>query len=570
MFTDFDNKMTFTRRLVLTTIVSCALVSVLLCAVATYQSIQGSNETIAQLKKNLFADYDALIKSEVETAVTMLQMIHERQQKGDLKPEQARVLGANLLRGLRYGKEGYFWTDTVEGVNVVHGALKEKIEGRHRINDQDKKGKYLIQEIIANGKKEGGGYTDYYYPKAGSDVPILKRGYSLEFKPWQWVVGTGNYVDDLDVIIEKEKMNRAAATRREVTILALTGIIAALIAVFGAVASFKKTMTQLGGEPAELASIASKIADGNLMIDFSRNGNNTGVYAEMERMTVKLKGLVSDIKKAATSVASGSEQLSANAEQITKTMHEQSTRATQIATSAEEMSQTIVDIAKNSSEISNSAKNTATIAQKGAGIVGQSVGETKAISETVTTSTNVVQALGERSKQIGKIVSVINEIADQTNLLALNAAIEAARAGEQGRGFAVVADEVRKLAERTAQATSEISQMIGSIQGEVDSTVSSMATTNEKVDSGLKFSTEAGVQLETIVTSVNALQNMVQQIASATEEMSTTSEMISGDIQAVANSSQQISGNSEQMARSSSELARLANNLKQTVDHFKV
>jgi methyl-accepting chemotaxis protein len=181
-----------------------------------------------------------------------------------------------------------------------------------------------------------------------------------------------------------------------------------------------------------------------------------------------------------------------------------------------------------------------------------------------------MQSLGEKSKQIGAIVAVINDIADQTNLLALNAAIEAARAGEQGRGFAVVADEVRKLAERTAKATSEITQMIGSIQDEVDKAVYAMNHTNEKVNVGLQYSVEAGEQLKAIVQSVTSLQSMVQHIASATEEMSTTSEAISGDIQAVAGGAKEISGGSDQIAHSSSELARLAGQLKNIADQFKV
>ncbi len=181
-----------------------------------------------------------------------------------------------------------------------------------------------------------------------------------------------------------------------------------------------------------------------------------------------------------------------------------------------------------------------------------------------------MQTLGEKSTQIGEIVAVINDIADQTNLLALNAAIEAARAGEQGRGFAVVADEVRKLAERTAKATAEISQMIGAIQGEVDNAVHAMNQTNKQVDVGLRYSVEAGEQLESIVSSVSTLQSMIQQIASATEEMSSTSEAISGDIQAVAGGAREISGGAEDIAHASSELAHLSAQLKSIVDRFKV
>jgi len=563
------SKMTFGMRIALTTIMSCLMVAVLLSAISIYQSVQNANESIDHLKKNLLADYDNLIKSEVETVVTAVKAVHEREQKGELKTETAKELAAHLIRSMKYGKEGYFWADTVEGVNVVLLGKKE-VEGKSRINLADKKGTPFIKLIIENGRKAGGGFTDYWFPKAGKEVAELKRGYSLEFKPWGWVIGTGNYIDDIDSIIKKEEEKQSSALKKEIAILIISALLAALLAVVTAMMTFKKTLAQLGGEPDDLANIAGRIADGDLTISFDTTKKATGVYEQMQRMAEKLKGMVGEIKTASASVASGSEQLSASAEEIGRTMNEQSNRSTQIATSAEEMSQTVVDIAKNAADIATSASDTAGIANQGAQVVEKSVTETRAIADTVTASTSVMKTLGERSQAIGEIVAVINDIADQTNLLALNAAIEAARAGEQGRGFAVVADEVRKLAERTAKATAEISDMIRSIQSEVDVAVRSMESTNEKVEVGLKYSIEAGDQLGSIVQSVTGLQTMVQQIASATEEMSATSEMISGDIQGVANGAREISHGSEQISQASSELARLSGQLKVIVDHFKV
>jgi methyl-accepting chemotaxis protein len=181
-----------------------------------------------------------------------------------------------------------------------------------------------------------------------------------------------------------------------------------------------------------------------------------------------------------------------------------------------------------------------------------------------------VKSLGDRSKQISEIITVINEIADQTNLLALNAAIEAARAGEQGRGFAVVADEVRKLAERTAHATAEISEMIKSIQAEVTKAVSAMENATKKVESGVEFSGQAGGALQSIVAHVDDLHAMVQQIASATNEMTATSEQISRDIESIATISKETSVGSEQTSHASGELARLSLDLQRVVGDFKL
>lgn len=349
-----------------------------------------------------------------------------------------------------------------------------------------------------------------------------------------------------------------------IAVIVIASVVALIISIF---------ITRGIVKPLNVAvQTAESVAEGDLTTKIEVNSSDeTGqLLAAMKTMVEKLKTLIGDIKAASSSMASGSEQLSASSEEITRTMSDQSNRSNQIAASAEEMSQTVIDIAKNAGNIATAASDTASVAQKGAHIVEKSANESKAISATVDSSARVMQNLGDKSKQIGEIVAVINDIADQTNLLALNAAIEAARAGEQGRGFAVVADEVRKLAERTAKATSEIGSMISAIQGEVDNAVTAMNSTNQQVEVGLRYSLEAGDQLQTIVQSVSALQGMVQQIASATEEMSSTSEAISGDIQAVAAGAREISGGSDQIAQSSSELARLAGQLKSSVDQFKV
>jgi methyl-accepting chemotaxis protein len=209
------------------------------------------------------------------------------------------------------------------------------------------------------------------------------------------------------------------------------------------------------------------------------------------------------------------------------------------------------------------------VAKEGEHIVNKSVAEVATIAERVSESAELIKTLGERSKQIGNIVGVIKDIADQTNLLALNAAIEAARAGEQGRGFAVVADEVRKLAEKTTNATSEISEMIQSIQGEVNKAVMSTDHATAQVKVGVDLSTQAGGALIKIVGSVDGLHQMVEQIASATEEMSQVSDQISQDINTIAHSSKGILSRSEQISHSSSDLAELSAKLHEIAGQFK-
>ena len=319
--------------------------------------------------------------------------------------------------------------------------------------------------------------------------------------------------------------------------------------------------------------MAGKIADGDLSCEDldMHSRDEVGILADsLNKMKKSLEHVIGKISDTAVHVASASAELSTTVTQITTRVDEQAAKANQVATASTELSQTVVDIAKNSSDIAASSQGTLKTAEDGAAVVGKTVEEVQQIADTVDGLAKMMTSLGDRSKQIGNIVSVIQDIADQTNLLALNAAIEAARAGEQGRGFAVVADEVRKLAEKTAKSTSEIGGMIKAIQEETDKAVLSMGEGTKKVENGVRLATQAGVALNNIVSSVNGLQTMVQQIASATEEMSTVSEQISSDIEEIATVSRETSSASTQIAQEAVNLSKMSADLQNDVSRFKI
>jgi methyl-accepting chemotaxis protein len=258
----------------------------------------------------------------------------------------------------------------------------------------------------------------------------------------------------------------------------------------------------------------------------------------------------------------------AHAEQISSSVRDQTERSGQIVASATAMTQTCIEIAKNTAQVSSVAETTSRSAEEGETAINESVDDVKTIATTVEEFSGIVSSLGERSAQIGEIVGVINDIADQTNLLALNAAIEAARAGEQGRGFAVVADEVRGLAERTAKATLEINEMILAIQQEVARAVKSMEDGTKMVDKGVERSIRGKEIFHAIVDDVRALQGMVREIATATEELTHASEQIGMDISVIAEGTSGTQSGIENISVEAHGLEELSEKLEAVISYF--
>ncbi len=551
------------------------LVMVLLCSiglasltslVALREYVGSYTSFIEMYRTSLFSDFDNQARSQVETAVSMLKAVYERQQRGELSPEQARKLGADLLRDLHYGKDGYFWADTTEGINVV--LLGKPTEGTSRIDLQDKRGKYMIRELIEKGRQPGGGFTDYWFPKQGETVPSPKRGYSLEFKPFGWVIGTGNYVDDLEGLVAKAAAESKENLRQGIYLILGVTLVLAVIIAFVSLMVTRRLLGHIGTEPEHLEEITRQVADGDLTHHFEQGKG--GVYEAMRQMVEQLRQVMDKVNRSSQDVASASVELNSSADQMASASHEVVSQANTVATASEEMSATSMDIANNCHRAAESSNQASRTAQTGADIVRSTVDGMSRIAEKVRGSATVVEQLGVRSDQIGEIVATIQDIADQTNLLALNAAIEAARAGEQGRGFAVVADEVRALAERTTRATREIGEMIKNIQNETRCAVSSMEEGVQEVEQGTVEAARSGQALEEILEKINEVTTQISQIATAAEEQTATTREISNNIQQISEVVDMTAKGAQDISHSSSSLSQLSVDLQDLVRMFRV
>lgn len=514
--------------------------------------------SLVTLKDRMMEEKRIKTQHLIETAYGVLDYYYKLSQSGGLSDADARASAIAVIKGLRYQETDYFWINDMHPRMVMH-PVRPDLDGTDLSENKDPNGKKLFVEFVNVVKKGNAGFVDYMWPKPGLKEPVPKISYVKGFAPWGWIVGTGIYVDDVE-----------AAFWAMARMLAVIAVLV-LVLLFGlSYLITNSILKQLGAEPAQVSDIVRTVANGDLCVNIDTGGNNESLLSAMKDMVEHLRVIVEEIRAASEKMASGSEELSASSEEISRNMVGQSERVAQIATSSEEMTQTVEDVAKNASQIAVSASSTAQLARSGGDIVEKSAAEIRVIEKNVNESAVVMRGLGARSQQIGEIISVINDIADQTNLLALNAAIEAARAGEQGRGFAVVADEVRKLAERTAKATAEIETMIKGIQGDVGGAVASMDGVKKQVDHEAAFAVQAGEALQRIVRSVDDLHLVIQQVASATEEMSSVSEGISGDIHAISMSAKETTAGADQIAHSSSELARLAGKMRDVVGRFKV
>jgi methyl-accepting chemotaxis protein len=320
----------------------------------------------------------------------------------------------------------------------------------------------------------------------------------------------------------------------------------------------------------EGAKALSRMAEGDLTarVEVSYHGDHRRIVESINAVAESLMKALSDVSEAVSATASASSQISSSTEEMAAGAQEQTSQTTEVAGAVEEMTKTILENSRNAGTAAETAKRAKHSAEQGGRVVEESISGMKRIAEVVNRSAGTVLELGKSSDQIGEIISVIDDIADQTNLLALNAAIEAARAGEQGRGFAVVADEVRKLAERTTKATKEIAGMIRKIQTDTAGAVSSMEEGTKEVKDGIEHANRAGASLREIVDVSQKVTDMVTQIAAASEEQSSASEEISRNVEAISKVSGETALGTQQIARAAEDLNRLTENLQQLIARF--
>ena len=568
-----------------------------------HNSIIGNEAQLQNYRQDLEQSIESKLVGETEMAVSTIQQSYEKQQAGLLTEEQAKKEAADRVRALRYDNgKGYFWIDTDEGINVV--LLGRDTEGKSRIDSVAPNGQYFIKDMIANGKKDGGGFTDLMFAKPNETTPLPKRNYTVSFAPYHWVLGTGVWIDEIDQMVAQreavldEQLHNSTIKAIGSLIVLLALFVLFAIYIGNTIAKPIQTVTDhlkvMGtGDFRQEESAASQ------METVSNRRDELGTMAKaMQEMNAKIRGLMQRIVESAEYVAAASEELTSTADQSAQVSNSIADSVVNVAGACSEQFTDVETANTNTQTLASHMEHftdaltasdqkiqeTNHVAETGRNNVEDAVQHMQKIETSVHNISKIIENLGGQSEQIGSIVDTISAIADQTNLLALNAAIEAARAGEQGRGFSVVADEVRKLAEQSQTAASKIATLIVDVQEETQNAVQAMDNGVKEVAVGTETVQMAGQSFQGIAGMVKDIASHAQgmqaivsdltggisNISTAVDKINKKSRAVSDEAQTVSAATEEQTASMQEIADASRHLAEQAQSLQNAIVEFKI
>lgn len=550
-----------TLKMTLLTIV--VLIGLVVVTLVSFQKMnQMDDNFMAEHEATLRADYDTKIREQVENAISLLDAVYARYEAGELTLAEAQTLGADLVRELRYGTDGYFWIDTTEGVNVV--LLGNDTEGTNRLNASDEFGNYYVKMFMENAKKPEGGYSEYWFPRAGATEADPKRAYTKLFEPFGWVVGTGNYIDTIDDDLAATEANLQLTLNTNLKQLLIVDAVLLLVILalclyisLDLSRNFKYLLKYMD---LLTAGDFSQDIDGQIMgrrDDFGKLSKAVNTARNGTKQLIQLiKGQSENINEVVSSIHSSATSLNYTLENVSATTEEMAASMEETAASAETVN-------NMSSEIEFAAKNIANRSQDGAKQASDiHVRATKAKDETQEQRTKIHSVHNEISKsltealeashvvqKIGVLSDAVMEITSQTNLLALNASIEAARAGEAGRGFAVVATEIGNLANQSRDTVTEI-----------------MAVTEQVTRAVERLASDSKALLDFVASDVSASYDMFDDVSTAynndagdidalISDFSATSQELLASVESVLNAMAEITRATTEGAEGTSNIA---------------
>ncbi|MFB1074793.1 methyl-accepting chemotaxis protein [Vibrio diabolicus] len=550
------------NKLLLITLIPLLLITTLISVVYYINSSKSLEAELARDRQELIETKMKELQAYMMMGVTAIKPLYDTDVNGSNK-ESAK----EILKAMRFESDGYFFAYDSQGVNTLH-AIKPSLEGKNLYDLKDENGVAVIAGLI-DASQKGDGFLYFSWHKPTIDAQAPKLGYAEYLSKWDWVLGTGVYIDDIDQQVAMHRELKTQELKEHTLSAVLISVIGLIITSILTSIVVSKGIQPLQHVAASLKDVAAGGGDLTARLKVESQDEVGEVAAAFNEFMDKLHPLMQDIHRSATTVQTVSQSLNTQTSQASGQMQDHCLETDKVVTAVTQMSMTAKEVASNTNATAQAIEDANSQVTEAQREVEQAIeGITELVSEIDSTS-DAISELSLQTEKITKVLDVIGEIAEQTNLLALNAAIEAARAGEQGRGFAVVADEVRSLASRTQNSTHEIGDMLKQLQNGVSRAVSTMSVSQKR---GVKTAEESALiqqSLSGVHHSIGTIRDMGIQTASAAEEQSAVAEDINQNLVAI----QQIVNNinetlqhaesiSTQLSQSGTEIHGLVGNFK--------
>lgn len=515
--------------------------------------------SIANIRDNIYEERKRAISNVVDSALSVVTNYYERFRSGELTEAEAQRLSMDVLRHMRYEGDNYVWINNMDAIMLMHPA-NPATENTSVAELEDADGVKVFPLLIDLVNQQGSGYIEYMWTYEDGKPPESKLSYVQGFKPWNWVLGTGVWALDLEAIVNDT-----------------TGIIvtesAIFIVVIGFIAFFLIRSISL--------PIKQMVWSGNAIVQnskidlsqrFHQEGNDelTQLGKCMNAVFDNIEDTLHHVVSSQSIVTNSSNIVSETVNKTNASLSNQQRQIDTLTSSMREMSATVNEVSKNTETAVQLSAEASQEANSGSVVIKNTVAEIKQLYDNMQTTKSSLETLAHDVASIDSVLDVINGIAEQTNLLALNAAIEAARAGEQGRGFAVVADEVRSLAQRTQQSTQEIQKIIERLQSGTHDSVNHMTVSAEKAEAASEFSTNAGSAFEKIQLRITDIDKNTALIASAATQQAATSDQIERAVNAICEAMAPVRDSMSETENSSRQLTSAVDEVQNAVKNIKL
>ena len=516
--------------------------------------VMASTFNLMQQRASSVEERQDKLSAQVETAISLANYYYS--QRSVLGEEIAKERALQAIETLRYDNTNYFWILNQQ-LNIISHPLKPELNGTNAGNLKDGAGKHHWREMVTISRSpQEKGFLDYQWMSPQGELKD-KISYVQLFPEWNWIIGSGVLVADI------QEAFYALALKEGMVAIVLSGILFAM-----GYAISNNILVPLY----KLIDNTHKIADGDLRVrmNMTRKDELGDMSHQIDTMLDKLQTTLRTAHESADLSSNMASHIAQASEEAATSVNSQHAQLELLSTAMTEMSATISDVAMNAENTAASTNKVVDHANQNDENMQVTATTISQVSENILTANNLVRDLQSGVTEISQVVGVIRDVSEQTNLLALNAAIEAARAGEQGRGFAVVADEVRNLASRTQNSTNEVQSTIEKLTQQAERTFNAMQSSNEKVDHSVVASNETRQQLDVIVNELHNANDMVSQIAAASEQQSTVATEMSESVTGIHLAANEVLQASQSLAEDSQKMANTTEHLTEQLKYFKV